>query len=76
MSARSDFEWCVDRATGLIVDAGCACHTARAGAVPHEHRALVAAAVRKLRWAQRDLSRARGEPWSQTSSEHRQLKLL
>jgi hypothetical protein len=75
MSAQGDFAFCVDRAAGLIVDAGCACRTARVGPVPDAHRALVAAAARKLAWAQHDLSKARRALW-ETSSEHRQLSLL
>jgi hypothetical protein len=76
MSAQTDLEYSLDRAGNALLDAACACRTARRGPIPAQHRRLISAAIRKLEWAQDDLWKAGHEPWTQQRPTHLQVELV
>lgn len=76
MSAQTDLDYSLKRAGNALLDARCACRTARAGPIPEQHRRLISAAIRKLDWASDDLWKAGQEPWQQQPPKHLQLELV
>jgi hypothetical protein len=76
VSAQTDLDYSLNRAGNALLDACCACRTARAGPIPADHRRLISAAIRKLEWASEDLWKAANEPWQQTSATCPQIELF
>ena len=76
MSAQTDFHLTIERAAGLTLEATCSARTAAHGPLPHPHRRLLHAAIRKLESAQDDLFKARNDPWTPPKPPaHQQLEL-
>jgi hypothetical protein len=75
-TAQTDFDFSLDRAAGLTLDATCAARAAGHGPLPAPHRRLLRSATRHLEAAQQDLWKARTDPWHQPTPPSGQLELL